>query len=554
MKHFGRKSRKVRGIIGTYVVMGFPRFLVFVAMLWVVAGCVAVDVGRPQLFCHDVKREVTDAKPRRIVLEKARAQLWQRGETAIVSLDAEVVEEYVRQQNVKQISVRRQKRLAFGLFPGAAELVWMPKGALTSAMTVKRATYESMPRYCGFYDNHDPDVIHYATEQLKIFGRGILILELETFFYTLDSLLVAPFEPWGCESHDYIDYEYWQRGLIREKQTVADASMSPRLRALAELPEELRRRIGVRTCFDVQSTGEGAGWHFGLFGFHKYLVVSVDIDDSVEDVAKEIYAKKKKVAVAGPYEVELSIPGVGHSERRIVGRGESQTAFVLPRAAQDTTIEAHVSVRECLGNEKGETSNLTKQAIRNLAGQNSRFDVNLRGTRALPGTHGRTHEIEQILPERDGKYLVRVRIADSMQIATAASDIVPDVRRLIREAYIRRHPSTRVEEIRDWVEWTVDGSNSRVLVFTGWAFSAHPVPEGWYYDAKTRRGEIRFLLSDDIPKDQAVKWARENIDAIVRDKNAVLTVGQTLEYGVQFRCIWERFENGILSIGFEDTN
>lgn len=529
---------------------GFLRFLVPVTMLWFVAGCVAVDVGRPELLHHDVKREVIDAKPRRVALEKARVQLWQRGETAIVSLDAEVLEEYARQQYAKRISVRRQKRLAFGLFPGAAELVWMPKGALASAMTVKRAAYESLPHYCGFYDDHDPDLLHYTVEQLKMLGMGLLVLELGSIICTVESMLLAPFETWECGGHDFIDREYWKRGVLHNGQRVADASRSPRLQALAELPEELRRRIGVRTCFDVQSMEGGEEMHFGLFGFHKYLAVSVDIDETGGDVTTGIQFKKKKTVVSGPFEVEFSIPGIGYSERHVVGQEETQTTFALPSSVQDTTIKAYVSVRECVGNEEGKLSSLTEQAIRNLTGQNSRFDVNLRGSRAAPITHARTYEIEQILPERDGKYLVRVRIADSRQTSTIANDIAPDVRRLIREAYIRRHPATRVEEICDCVEWRVDADEPAILVFEGWAFAARPLASGWKWNAGTRRGRFRIAFSAGVPEEQIRKWTRENIAAIVADKNIVLAPGERPS-GARYRIVSESFENGVFSVEFE---
>ena len=62
---------------------------------------------------------------------------------------------------------------------------------------------------------------------------------------------------------------------------------------------------------------------------------------------------------------------------------------------------------------------------------------------------------------------------------------------------------------------------------------------------------MRIWVSEGIPEEQAVQWARENIAAIVSDKASALSAGGTPAPEVQFRCLWERFENGILAMGFE---
>lgn len=529
------------------------------------AGCVAVDVGRPQEFRHRTERVETDAEPSRVLLEKARVRLSQRGETAVVSVDADTAEEHRRRRYGKDITVRRQKRLAFGFFPGAAELVWMPDGALESGMTAIRTTYEQTPRHCGFYQDQDPGLGLYAKKQLVLLAFGF---GLPQVIYTVDSMLFAPFETWACSNHDFIDRGHWRRGAKRAGQRVADASEFPRLRALAEFPEAAKRRIGVRTCFDVGSTekwgtradarfstpmaglgGDYDGSHCGVFGFHKYLAVFVDVDESGEAEAGEPEVRKMKRAVEGPYEVELSIPGVGHSERRVVGRGKTDVAFALPKAAHEMSIEAHVSVRECPnGGGKG-VPDLTRQAIRDLAGARSVFDVNLRARGCGPDAVG-GYEIEQIQPTDDGQYTVRVHVAEAAQARAAADGIFPEVRRLIRETHVRRHPAARAGEVRDWVEWKEDESAPGILVFTGWAFSAKPLASGWTWDEESRRGTIRVLVSDGAPEEEVRQWVRDNIALLVSDKN-ILAAADGLLPGAAFRCVSECFENGVFSVEFE---
>lgn len=451
------------------------------AVLWLAlaalslgAGCVAVPVGRTEMFLHSSERLETDSVPCRVTAENPRVVLLQEGESVEVSLTADVVKEHARRRFVKETTVRRQRRLAFGLFPGAAEIVWMPEEALASTMTVGRSQYDTSPRYCGYYHDETPGLVGFGLDEL---GHAILGLGFRTIYDTVESLLFAPFETWKCERHDFHDRDCWRRGVARSGKSgrkVADASMSPRLRALAELPEELRSEIGIRTCFDVRSTSALAeGEHLGLAGFHKYLAVFVDLAEREAGEA-EVERRTEKAEMEGPYEVELSIPGAGHSERRVVGRGETKVRFELPRAVHETAIEARVSMQECGAAGRGTAPELTRQALRGLAGQGSRFDVNLAGG----ARGGADWEILQIRPSGDGRYVVRVRLKHPSGQDTAVREIEEEVRRRIREDYANRHPSACVDEVRDWVRWKTADGEPGILVFAGWAFSAVPLGQG----------------------------------------------------------------------------
>lgn len=519
----------------------------FGAANWV--GCVALPVGSEKTFYHELTSTEAEANPVRTTLERARVDLRQRGTTAEISIDADVVEEYAQRRHVRHVTVRQRKRLAIGLFPGAAELVWMPKGALTSAMTVSRAAYDSSPRYCGYYVDRDPGLGEFALEELLVSLGTVGIAPL---FYTVDSLVCAPFEPWHCDTHDFIDKEYWKHGIQHGGKRVADASSSPRLRALSELPEELRREIGIRTCFDVRSTGAGIGAHYGLFGFHKYLAVFLELADS-ESISGTV-RKRKKMAVTGPFEVELSIPGVGYSERRLVRAGNTRASFELPGATRDTAIEARVVVREGPHSERGETPDLTRSAVRDLMGQGSRFDVNLRAGGVSAEVRDNTYEVSEIRSLGKGRYVIRVRIVKPDDCNAVVEAVGNEVRRRLREDYANRHPAVRVEEVRDWVHGQNDPDAPSSLVFEGWVFAAHALSEGWQYDSETGRGTVRVRVSEGIPEEQAVQWARENITAIVSDKGIALSAGGVPERSGHFKCLWERFENGILTMGFENVD
>lgn len=512
------------------------------------AGCVAVPFGKTEVFRHELAEVKTGTSPERAKMVRARVELLQRGERAVVSIDADVEEEFAQKRHVRQVTVKRQKRLAFGLFPCAAELVWMPEGALQADTGVWRVTYDLEPRYCGYYADKNPGMGGYVEEQAfsLLLGFGIL-----PALSTCESLFVAPFEPWSCDSHDYIDMEYWRHGVSKNGKTVADASESPRLQALAELPAEMRREIGIRTCFDVRSTGMGGGTHLGLAGFHKYLAVFVDVEECPAEVV-ESEKRTRKISVEGPCEIELSIPGIGYSRRQIMGRGETSATFELPSAGREMAIEARVAVREAPGAGREELPEWNREAIRKLAGQGSRFAVNLRtGYGAGRGPENHMFEIVGIRRERDGRYEVRVRVDGTLGRETVAEAIAPEVRRRIREDYANRHPSSNAGEVRDRVAWKANPADASMLEFEGWAFSVHPLSAGWHYDEETRRGAIRLAVSGGVPEEQALQWAKENIAAIVADKAIALAEGQSPATGAKFKCLDERYKDGIITVEFE---
>jgi len=525
----------------------FPILALWIGLclgLSMVTGCVSLPIGKLEVFRHELEEVETGTRPERTRMERARVVLRQTGDRAVVSIDAELAEDVARKRHVRHVTVRKQRWLAFGLFPAAAELVWMPKEALQSTMGVYRSHYDMGPPYCGYYVDANPGTAAYANDQF--FGSACLgILPI---IGTFDAFLVEPFRPWQSNGHDYYDAECWRRGVVKQGRTVADASDSPRIRALADLPEGMRREIGVSTCFDVRSTGPGNPWKdLGWAGLHKYLAVYVDVEEALAEVIGT-ETRMRRAAVEGPCEIELSIPGVGFSERRVLERWKTNTVFNLPSAAHEMSIEAFVSVREAPGAGRDRTPGRTREAIRLLAGQANRCDVNLRAGEGEE--RSRAFEIEEIHPGRDGRYEVRVRVAEGARHSGVAEAIVPEVRRLIREEYANRHPGARVADVRDWVSWEVDAGDPAVLVFEGWVFAVRALSEGWHYDETTRRGEVRMLVADGVPQERAAEWAREDIAAIVMDKGALET-GENASEPAAFRCLGTRFEGGILTISFE---
>lgn len=522
------------------------------------SGCVAVNVGRPETFRHTVMRREESPNPVRSNVAEARVQLQQRGNRVAVQVAADMADEFEQSLFKTELVVRRQKKLAFGLFPAAAENVYMPRGALVSAQGIFRDGFETSPEFRAWYGRGaEPGMGAFVSEQtLAWFGLFGTI----SVCATVESLVLWPFTDWGCTSHDFVDGDCF-RQASRNGKIVMDASESPKLRALAAFPEQDREKIGAHTCFDVEHRGEGFS-HWGLVGFHKFQAVFVEIPDEEEGKESGTEIRIRKAAIPGPFEVELAIPGLGYSDKRRVEKGEKAVVFELPEGRREGRIEARVSVRECVGEAGTATPTATRQAVRKLAGQASRFDVNLRapaGGWTQGGFPARLEgepseaicDIVEIRPSRTGKYVVRAKVRDPSRILDAAWEIEDDIRRRIREDFASRHPEIRVEDIRDMVEWTTEGEDGATLAFTGWAFSGRPLESGWKYDARTRRGIVRVAVSDGIPEQQVRQWAKDHIGEIVADKNVGIGTEGDVPEGTGFRWRADRFENGVLTVEFE---
>ncbi len=515
------------------------------ALAWGVlsGGCVAVDAGRPETIEHVRRRQAAEGRPETVEVEDARARTRQTGERVEVRVEADVREVFPVWEHERRVVARKRKRLAFGLFPGAAELVWMPEGALASGETLRTAGTVDSPEFSRLYGNEKPGLGTYALWQFALsVGTCGLVPAIETG----EAVLTGLFRPWEC-GVDVYDPEAYRRDVVRDGNVVAVASGSRKLRALAELPEKEKRAVGANTCFDPQVAGILGNGHLAWAGFHKYTALTVEVGEEERTRRTGAETRRRKARVEGPYEVEFSIPGLGYSQRKRVGRGEDSAEFELPRKAGGAGwMDARVRVRGCRG-EEGGAPELTRRALRALEGQEGSFAVELEG--AGRGGGGGRYRVAGIRRGEGGRYEVRVEAEDAGGAWGAVQEIAGEVRRRIREDYARRHPEARVEETRDVVEWRAEEGGG-TLVFSGWAFSARALSRGWRYDAGTRRGEVRLAVTAGTPGAAAERWARESIEAIAKEKAVALEAGGTLPEGARFEVTGTRCEGGVLTVEF----
>ncbi len=75
--------------------------------------------------------------------------------------------------------------------------------------------------------------------------------------------------------------------------------------------------------------------------------------------------------------------------------------------------------------------------------------------------------------------------------------------------------------------------------------------DGWEYDPVTLKGRIRLRVMGDMPASETKRWARENIAAIILDKNIVIEAGKAPPKGAKFQSLGENFTDGVLTVEFE---
>lgn len=564
---------------------GLAMGALLVCVLALESGCVAMNVGRPEVFTHTDEILETSEQPVRTGVDGVQVRLEQRGDRASVRLVADLRDEFRKTRRTETAVVKKQKRLAVGLFPGAAENFLMPDGALVSGVLMSTAgSTASNPVPHVLYDGPDLMTGGGAYVGAGVFSVVCVPLTVITWpFGTLQNLLFEPFASWECK-HDFLDTANMKTGLYNEGTgRYIDVSRSPKLQQLMKFPEAERKRMGIRTCFDLDGARyhsiidimTGNLGHFGIVGIHKYLAVFIDppARGEPEDAGTEVRTRQSEVQ--GPYVVEMAIPATGYRHAVRVGAGGTGAVFALPHAARDGVATARVAIRRDAAD--GAVSVETAEALAKTLGKIYSFDVELKAaapssspgarevappppspSRETPaptmtvepaaGPARSMYEIVGIRRNAEGRYEVRVKVADRARTFDIGTALEPDVKKMIREDYANRHPGTGIQYVREIVEWETE-EEGRVLVYRGWAFSFHPVK--WSYDPATRRGQVRLRISAGMSAEETKRWARENISAIVADKNVAVGAGEAPPPGAVYLSLGEALENGVLTVEFE---
>jgi len=526
------------------------------------AGCVSVPVGDSEYWSHEgtVVDSVSKVPTKtEVVAVSADCRKAPSGEVLRIGLTADVRDFHEKRLHDERVSAERQKRLAFGFFPARAEWWWRPDGSLAPTIPTTRQREGRYPRGAT---NGSFDWFLYPIVSVPAM---------------LNSLLYDPlFGRWVVPERDWIDPGCLVDAGSGGDFTLVSTRNSEKLHALAQMPHDMRREIGSRTYLD-------SGWwpeefrfstlvaNCGLFGFHRYATVSVYGPFTSNARTETEIRARSGIVVPGPLTVSVSIPDIGWNGTGMVPEGRSSASIPLPPVDRDLAVTAVVGISGA-GDRAGP---LTRDAAALALGTEWRFPIALKapphvGAPAAPIassilTQVVVHVTEPAAaserrmapwdivteePFASGRATYLVTILDDAKTAfDVKREVQSEIERTLRDAFCAANPGVDENAVRAYVS-SEFGAN-RTIRFSGVAFSVSPVADGWSYDADAHRGTVRLRVSAHMRPEDAQRWARENVSAIVSEKNVFLEAGRAPPQGATYRSLSESLADGVLVIEFE---
>ncbi len=524
--------------------------LLFLSVLPLLScGCVAFDVGRPEpvetfeyksetISLGEAPRKAISAAP--AVRQEPPAAASHAGRV-FVGLEGRVLRTDKWGDVYRNVDLLRQRRMAFGFVPGAAE--GDPMGY---RLLGKRF------RFCGS-EGHAPLM---QDEE----GRfRFLPLFFGAYLATPYALVIEPFVGrWECSGHAQCPRE-WPNGATRDPISKSDWI---RTDLYAQFEECISSRIGTASY--------GGIWlHMPLFGFHRFVRYSWG-EPTDSRIAERTTTSEEGAFGRGPFMVELEVPDIGFREKAMVPAGAREAAFALPFADADRNASATVRFSPVASRAAEPADDATRALLAGVRGADCAVKVRLRApppglaapARPDAGAAGVvTQVVARVAPAvpyriaksrgADGSPVWRVTVLDEAKTGLEIAALVrPKILAELREGYLAKHPSAAAEDVRAAAQYET-AEDGRTLVYTGAAFEWRAVVDGWTYDEATRRGSIRLCAPEDVPADLLHRWTKENVAEIVRDKNVALAAGSAAPPGARFRLLSESLENGILAVEFE---
>lgn len=481
------------------------------------SGCIAFNVGSPERFTSEFPAGVeTRTTSRKALYSQPTVERDRTGTDVSVALCGVVERGEQKCRIVNEIDICRQKRMSFGFFPAAAERNLRPSDSA-------RPIWFDDPRF-GEESMLAMDEKQGSTHWFFSLLYGIPLVPY--------ALLVEPVAGnWDCRGHAWRNNgKYWV--VSPSGETYRPYIYICEERSLSYL-------------------------HLAPFGFFRHVQLRFSPERLKE--AKPIEAaayRRESATVGGPYCVDLSVPAIGFADSREVGIGEERAAFRLPAGSSASDAVAIVRYRpsaaglDAIRDESQRV--LLEDAMRwthivplGPLGAGARVVVAVEAARKAPIRYLREKDDER------GRSVYRAEILDETKDAfEIAAFVRPLLLDELRAEFAERHPALDKNLIRAWADYETE-EDGATLLFSGAAFSVQPVADGWRYDDASRRGMVRLRLSKEAELADARRWARENVESIVRDRNAVLAEGSGPPPGAKYRSLSERFEDGVLVLEFE---
>ena len=537
------------------------------------SGCMVFNVGKPDVFVHEENAGETatlvPGTQREIV--DVQAIVEQRERTALLDFDVHVELKATQRgtfdirHTKKTYTVRRQRRLAVGFYPGAAEYYLMPEGALVPC-NADYACYKGDVEFGHKPGQYKSD----PTDRMEGFWMGVMsswVLFPIGIIETANSLVIAPLRGWDC-THDLVP----AKGGFGTNLVGWHVELTPEIQALSKFSSRERARMGVQSVAGRHHGGIAAGWpfgHLGLFGVHKHLAVFVDEPAVTQETTRE--TRTETFGAYGPCYAELSVPALNNHVQRKRLTGSMETSFRLPDVDRDCTVTAYVSF---LADPEDSTppDRLHHKVLAKARGRKWSGVLRLKASpnataspRSQPGivvtnvvvVDRRTptepkYRVYDEEPYANGRAVYRVELLGGTTLHEVEDELRAMFEGNVRRAFVKANPGVDEASVRVNAMERYDGDVVRFEV-RAYALPPEVEPIGYEYSQETRSGTMRFRVAERARANMAkVKaWARENIAAVVTDKNVLLTAGERPPEGATFRSLDENFSDGVLTVEFE---
>lgn len=331
-----------------------------VAALLLGSGCLSVNAGKPERFS---KEYCAGERPAKVVSKECvsvepavDARQLDKGRLG-VGLKGTVETRTERERIYRTLTVERQRKFDFGLFPGLREsadfegLAPRNDGEETDGISGRLVPMVGA--------SFDPDSKTYVNYGQAGFGWTFGTL-LGVFFMTPYAAVAEPFVgDWSCSTHHWILPGSPVGGGIGIPQFYADEGGERKtvLDLISSSPEF--EPLGVRTYANSGTAGQSAFasqfTHAALFGFHKCVEVRIlPPEITRREPVPGVETRTESRTAVGPFRVRLEIPSLGWSRTEDVRKGRAQAWFDLPAGAGAKT-EARIRF-EALPGESAETT------------------------------------------------------------------------------------------------------------------------------------------------------------------------------------------------------
>ena len=430
------------------------------------SGCIAIPMGKETFtteYPTDI-RATSDAPA--IVCQDCEVLAQASDEThlsASFMLSGTLAIEQPQEQHYATVTVEKQKKMAFGLFPGNAESFLRPSDALQPMLgweyegNGNYSTAVAVPR------GTDPSSVRAPSEPV------LMVNPFAGFLFVPYSLLYVPFfGGYGCDSH------HWRDG---------DGSFD-KTNLIGFFSEEEREQIEAWTWKDADKHKQARNWslqsHSSWIGFHKYCSYVVR-GGGWSEKTTPVSAKKsvEKHILVGPYSATLEFPSLGFSQTVEVEEGRTLADFSLADAANGEPFASgtirfdppaggfaaihDAKSRSILEMSRGQklpvTVELPVPRLANIADVGTTEEANDAAFRnhddATP-----PYQFTSIEP-KNGKLVVRVSVRDPSKTLAIDPQVRPEVRRLFREQFATGENAARREKVTMSL---VDGG--KTLVYT----------------------------------------------------------------------------------------